>query len=162
MNKINRIGVLLILFFLVHKPFLAQERVSAAFEAIEGKVLIYYTVKGDAAKEYEIDVVLKRTSVPSFELIPEEMSGDIGTGKYAGTRRTIIWHIKPEEQEKLDGDDFYFEVTALEIEEGGGFPWLYVVGGAALAGGAAALLLLKKDESGGETTTLAAPPGRPQ
>lgn len=161
MNNIKRIVVLVILIFLVHKPSLAQERVSATFEAIEGKILIYYTIKGDVEKEYDVDVVLKRTSVPSFELVPEEMSGDIGTGKYAGVQRTIIWHIKPEEQEKLDGDDFYFEVTATEIEEGGGFPWLYVVGGAAVAGGVAAYFILKKDENGGETTNLPMPPGRP-
>lgn len=163
MNNIKGIVVFIILIFLIHRPTLAQERVSATFEVIEGKILIYYTIKGDVDKEYEIDIVLKRTSVPSFELTPEEMSGDVGTGKYAGTQRTVIWHIKPEEQEKLDGDDFYFEVTATEIEEGGGFPWLYVVGGAAIAGGAAVFLILNKDNNGDGTTntSLPTPPGRP-
>ena len=159
--NIKGILILLALIFLIHKPQPAQERVSATFEAIEGKVLIYYTIRGEADKEYEIDIVLKRTSVPSFELVPEEMSGDIGTGRYAGTQRTIVWHIKPEEEAKLDGDDFYFEVSATKIEEGGGFPWLYVVGGAALAGGAAAYFILKKDETGGETANIPLPPGRP-
>ena len=161
MNNIKGTVFLIILIFSIYKPVFAQEKVSATFEAIEGKVIIYYTIKGEAEKEYKIDIVLKRTSVPSFELVPEEMSGDIGTGKFAGNQRTIIWHIKPEEQEKLNGDDFYFEVTATEVEEGGGFPWLYVVGGAALAGGAAAYFILKKDETGGETTNFPVPPGRP-
>ena len=161
MNNIKGTVFLIILIFSIYKPVFAQEKVSATFEAIEGKVIIYYTIKGEAEKEYKIDIVLKRTSVPSFELVPEEMSGDIGTGKFAGTQRTIIWHIKPEEQEKLNGDDFYFEVTATEVEEGGGFPWLYVVGGAALAGGAAAYFILKKDETRGETTNFPIPPGRP-
>jgi hypothetical protein len=161
MNNIKGIVFLIILIFSIYKPVLAQEKVSATFEAIEGKVLIYYTIKGDAEKEYKIDIVLKRTSVPSFELVPEEMSGDIGTGKFAGTQKTIIWHIKPEEQEKLDGDDFYFEVTATEVEEGGGFPWLYVIGGAVVTGGAAAYFILKKDKTGGETANLPMPPGRP-
>jgi hypothetical protein len=161
MSNIKGTVFLIILIFSIYKPVLAQEKVSATFEAIEGKVIIYYTIKGEAEKEYKIDIVLKRTSVPSFELVPEEMSGDIGTGKFAGTQRTIIWHITPEEQEKLDGDDFYFEVTAAEVKEGGGFPWLYVAGGAALAGGAAAYFILKKDETGGETTNFPMPPGRP-
>jgi len=139
----------------------SQEKVSATFEAIEGKVLIYYTIKGEAEKEFEVNAVLKRTSDPSFELTPEDMSGDIGTGKFAGARKTIIWHIKPEEEAQIDGEDFYFEVTATEIKEGG-FPWLYVIGGVAAAGGAAAYFLLSGNNSDEGTTTVAGPPGRPQ
>ena len=160
MNNIKGAIILIILVFSISEPISAQEKVSATFEAIEGKVLIYYTIKGDVDKEYKIDIVLKRTSVPSFELVPEEMSGDIGTGKFAGTQKAVIWHIKPEEQEKLDGDDFYFEVTATEVEESG-FPWLYVIGGAVVTGGAAAYLILKKNETSGETANLPQPPGRP-
>ncbi len=150
-----------LIFILFTTGFIfSQEKVSATFEAIEGKVLIYYTIKGDAEKEYEVNAVLKRTSDPSFELTPGEVSGDIGTGKFAGTRKTIIWNIKPEEEAQIDGEDFYFEITATEIKEGG-FPWLYVIGGVAAASGAAAYFLLSGNNSEEEITTVANPPGRP-
>jgi hypothetical protein len=157
MNKFS-----VFIFFLLANGFmLPQERVSATFEAIEGKILIHYSIKGDPAKEYDVEVVLRRTGDPSFELIPQEMSGNIGKGKFAGSQKTIIWHIKPEEEDKLEGEDFYFEVTADEISEGSGFPWVWVLGGAAVAGGAAAYFILSGDESDNPTTNLPGPPGRP-
>ena len=157
MNK-TKLGLIIIL--LVNGFIFSQEKVSATFEAVEGKVLIYYTLKGDSEKEYDVNAILKRSNDASFELIPEDMTGDIGKGKFAGARKTIIWHIKPEEEALLEGEDFYFEVTAVEVKEGGGFPWLYVLGGAAVAGGAAAYFLLSKDDPA-ETTNLPSPPGRP-
>ena len=152
MNK----SILVLILFLVNGLIFSQEKVSATFEAVEGKVLIYYTIKGDPEKEYEVDVVLKRSGDPSFELIPVEMSGDIGKGRFAGSQKTIIWHIKPEEEGKLEGEDFYFEVTANEIKEGG-FPWGWVLGGAAVAGGAAAYFILSGDKTEETITNLPGP-----
>jgi hypothetical protein len=145
---------------------LAQEKIDATFEASDGKIFIYYEIKGDPEKEFNVEVTLRRTSVPSFKLTPSEMTGDVGEGKFAGRQRTIVWRLKPEEEAILDGEDFYFEVIAEAIEEGGGggVPWYVWVGGAAVGGGVAALLLLKKDDGGGGGTTstnLPAPPGRP-
>ena len=156
----NKTSLNLIFILLINGFIFAQEKVSATFEAVEGKVLIYYTLKGAAEKEYEVEVVLKRSGDPSFELVPDDMSGDVGKGKFAGSRKTIIWHIKPDEEAQLEGEDFYFEVTAAEIKEGGGFPWLWVLGGAAVAGGAAAYFILSGDKTE-ETPNLPPPPGRP-
>jgi hypothetical protein len=158
MNKTN---LSLIFILLINGFIFAQEKVSATFEAVEGKVLIYYTVKGDPEKEYDVNVVLRRSGDASFELVPEDMSGDVGKGKFAGSRKTITWNIKPEEEALLEGEDFYFEVTATEIKEGGDFPWVWVLGGAAVAGGAAAYFILSSDKNGEETTNLPGPPGRP-
>ncbi|OGU70206.1 MAG: hypothetical protein A2V93_04025 [Ignavibacteria bacterium RBG_16_34_14] len=156
MNKI----ILSLIFILFTNGFIfSQEKVSATFEAVEGKVLIYYTVKGDPEKEYDVNVVLKRSGDSSFELVPENMSGDVGKGKFAGSRKTIIWNIKPEEEAQLEGEDFYFEVTAAEIKESS-FPWLWVIGGAAVAGGTAAYFILSGNKTE-ETANLPGPPGRP-
>jgi hypothetical protein len=151
----------ILLFLLPYTLNFSQERVSATFEAVEGKILIYYTIKGDTDKEYEVDVVLKRTSDPSFEMVPERMTGDVGKGKFAGSQKTIIWHIQPEEEDKLQGEDFYFEVTASVIKEGG-FPWGWVLGGAAVAGGAAAYFILSGGKDSETVNNLPEPPGRPQ
>jgi len=150
-----------ILFLIPYTLNFSQERVSATFEPVEGKILIYYTIKGDADKEYEVDVVLKRTSDPSFEMVPGRMTGDIGKGKFAGSQKTIIWHIQPDEEAKLEGEDFYFEVTAAEVK-GSSFPWGWVLGGAAVAGGAAAYFILSGGKDSETLNNLPVPPGRPQ
>jgi len=142
---------------------LAQEKIDATFEASEGKIFIYYEFKGDPDKEFNIEVTLRRTSVPSFKLTPLQMTGDVGEGKFAGRQRTIVWRLKPEEETILDGDDFYFQVTAEPLE-GGGIPWYVFAGGAAVGGGVAAILLLNKKDTGtGGTTSTSfpSPPGRP-
>ncbi|MGE5812667.1 MAG: hypothetical protein ACM339_14255 [Ignavibacteria bacterium] len=154
----------ILILFLLHNLSYSQEKIDASFEAAEGKIFIYYELKGDPASEYRVDVKLKRTSDPSFEVVPSVMIGDVGKGKFAGGKRTIIWHLNSEEEAKLEGEDFYFDVKAEKIEEGGGIPWWVYAGSAAVAGGVAAIFLLKESDSGSETpstTTFPNPPGRP-
>jgi hypothetical protein len=154
----------IILLFLACNSSFSQEKINTSFEASQdGKIFIYYQLNGSAEKEYDVSVKLKRTTVPSFELIPSDLSGNIGRGKYGdGTKKTIIWNLKPEEKAVLNGDDFYFVVNAEEVKNGGGIPWYVYVGGAALAGGAAALLLTKKSDNSNSTTdNFPSPPSRP-
>jgi hypothetical protein len=152
-----------LLFILIPYSSFSQGRISTTFEASpDGKIFIYYQLNGDQDKEYDVGVVLKRTSVPSFELVPSDISGNVGRGKFGdGNKKTIIWTLKPEEKAILNGEDFYFVVNAEEVKSGGGIPWYVYVGGAALAGGAAVLLLNKKSDSGTTTETFPSPPSRP-
>jgi len=163
----KNIYVFLIILFAVfegNKLSFAQQKIETSFQAAEGKVFIYYEFYGDSDKEYKVSTVLKRKSDPSFELAPSVLVGDVGVGKFANARRTIIWQLSPKEEEMLHGSDFYFLVTAEEVSTGGGIPWYVYAGGAALAGGAAAFFLLKKSSSNTPTTStqFASPPGRPQ
>ncbi len=165
MKKVFTILLTSILFFpFISSSSFSQQRINATFEASqEGKIFIYYQLNGDPEKEYDVSVVLKRTSVPSFELVPSDVSGNIGKGKYGdGSKKTIIWNLKPEEKSILNGEDFYFVVNAEEVKSGGGIPWYLYVGGAALVGGAAVLLLAKKSDNTTTSTTFPEPPGRPQ
>ena len=155
----------IILLPLLYSSAYSQGRISTTFEASpDGKIFIYYQLNGDPEKEYDISVVLKRTSVPSFELTPSDLSGNIGKGKFGdGSKKTIIWTLKPEEKSILNGEDFYFVVNAEEVKSGGGIPWYVYVGGAALVGGTAAVLLLNKKSDNTTTTSdnFPTPPGRP-
>ena len=163
-NIFTILNLTIILFLLICSYSFSQEKINTSFEASpDGKIFIYYQLNGISDKEYDISVKLKRTTVPSFELIPSDLSGNIGRGKYGdGTKKTIIWNLKPEEKAILNGDDFYFVVNAEEVKSGGGIPWYVYVGGAALAGGAAALLLSKKsDSSNPATDNFPSPPARP-
>ncbi len=154
----------IILSALISSSSYSQGRISTTFEASpDGKIFIYYQLNGDPEKEYDVNVALKRTSIPSFELVPSDLSGNIGRGKYGdGSKKTIIWTLKPEEKTILNGEDFYFVVNAEEVKNGGGIPWYVFVGGAAVAGGVAAVLLLnKKSDTTTPTESFPSPPSRP-
>jgi hypothetical protein len=152
--------IILIFSIFISKISFAQENIDVSFESKEDKIYIYYTLDANLNDEYEINVVLKRTSVPSFEYVPENVSGDIGIGKYAGSQKTIIWQVSESEMEMFDGDDFYFEIDAVKIDDGGGIPWYVWVGGLA-AGGIAAVVVLLGGDDEGESTEFAQPPARP-
>ena len=128
-----------------------QGKIQATFDYSDGKIFIFYEFQGDRNKDFEVTVKLKRTSDPSFEIIPSQLSGDVGEGKFAGKKNKVTWVLNEDEESQLEGEDFYFDVTALEIEQGGGIPWYVFAGGAALAGGTAAILLLGKKDSDGTT-----------
>jgi hypothetical protein len=168
MKKFNKLILFpFVLIFLFAGKNLKAQSIEASFETTqEGTININYEFNGDRDKDYNVTVVLKKKSDPTFSLVPNNLTGDIGIGKFADAKRTIIWTPTSDEQQSLQGSDFYFIVNAKEIEteSGGGIPWYVYVGGAAVAGGVAAILLLNKSSSnnGGSTqTTIPDPPGRP-
>jgi len=166
MKKIGFIFFIILSFLLINKEAFSQGKIQATYEYSEGKITIFYEFQGNRSKDYEVSIKLKRTSDSNFEISPAELSGDIGLGKYAGKKNKIIWVINEEESAQLEGEDFYFDVTALEIVEGEGIPWYYFAGGAVLVGGTAAILLLGKSDSDGTTPTppsssFPTPPSRP-
>ncbi|MGE5498333.1 MAG: hypothetical protein ACM3Q2_09695 [Syntrophothermus sp.] len=152
--------ILLIIMFSL--PLCAQEKIDVKFESEDGHIVIHYFLHGDPGKEYDVNAVVKKQNDPSFELVPENTTGDVGKGKFAGKERTIIWNIAKNEEEKIGEDDFFLEITADEAGTGIGWYW-YLLGGAAAAGGTAAVLLLTKKDDTKKTNgeTLAVPPGRP-
>ncbi len=144
-----------------------QEVTSATFEQKDDKIYIYYELKANTGIEYEIeDVVLKKISLPDFELKPDNLSGDIGKGKFGSGIRTIVWIVNKKEQNILsifgEADDFIFKFRVSP--PGKGIPWYYYAGGAVIAGGGTALyFLLKKDETTTQPSEVnfASPPVRP-
>lgn len=148
-----------------------QDKIDVTFEVGEDKIFIFYYLQGDPDKTYDVNAVLRKSGDPAFRMIPKEMSGDLGEGKFANRKSTIIWNMNKDEEAALEGVDFYFEVTAGEVNEKSSWYW-YVLGAAAAGGGAAAYLLLSKDKSSSPSAppgsginpgggNVAMPPGRP-
>lgn len=149
---------LLIIFTIA--PLFAQEEVSLSYEALDGKIIIKYELIGDDEKEYEVELSLRRESDKSFNYKPSTISGDVGKGKFASGKKEIVWTLTSKENQLFaEGEDYFFELGAVEVKRGG-LSWVYYVGGAVLAGGGAALLLLKPKTTA-TTETLPTPPGRP-
>ncbi len=164
MNIKSFLSLLLLLSLFTSGYTPAQNEINTSFEYSQHKILIYYQFAGESSSLYNISVVLKRKSVPDFKLEPGSLSGDYGEGKYANAKREIIWNLSQQEETSLTGNDYYFEITANELNHGGGIAWYVYVGGLLVGGGAAAVLLLnKKSETStaNSSFTFPGPPGRP-
>ena len=153
-------NILVILVILLAVRYVsAQEKMSATFESLDNKIQISYEFQGEADKEYEIKVTLKRSSSSTYNYIPAALTGNVGKGKYANKKNLVVWNLTSKEIETLTDTDYFFEITAIEVK--GGIPWYYYVGTAVLGGGAAAVLLMKKKTEETPAATTAMPPARP-
>jgi len=163
MKIINMLFFFLTLLFFLNGKSFTQEKVDVSFEEINGKIFIYYTLNETTGSQYDVSLLLRRTSETSFSYAPSDITGDIGEGDFAGKKNTVIWNITDDEMNMFDGDDFYFEVIADAIVESEGIPWYYYVGGAVVAGSVAAVTLLGGDEKTTPTPSgnFALPPDRP-
>ena len=97
------------------------------------RVTVRYDLTGSPHGEYNVALVLRNRNNPSFRYIPRMLSGDVGTGEYAGKNEEIEWDMTREFPQGLQGNGYYFVVDA---EEAGGsassvglFTW---IGGAAV------------------------------
>ena len=149
----------LLIILLTTARISAQQKMAASFESLDNKIQISYEFEGDESKEYEIKVTLKRSSASKYSYSPSSLSGDVGKGKFANTKHVIVWNMTTKEKQTLTNDDYYFEITAIEVK--GGISWYYYVGTAVVGGGVAAALLLKKKPEETPATTTALPPERP-
>jgi hypothetical protein len=80
-------------------------------------VTIKYNLLGPKNATYAVRLMLRRTTDESYEYIPRDVSGDVGTGILPGKDRQIIWGIRDEYPAGFKGDDFYFEIDARKISE---------------------------------------------
>lgn len=127
-------------------------------------VYIYYTLTGSAGGRYQVSVSLKKRSDDSYQLLPANLMGDVGSHIAPGANKMIVWNSAKEIPGGLKKDDYYF-VLAVDVEPESG-SWistpLVFIGGAALVGGVAALLLLKSESATNQPTSgFPVPPGRP-
>jgi len=123
-------------------------------------LIIYYDLDGETQKEYNVELFVRGIDDPTIEYIPQNISGDIGEGKFVGIRRVILWDVGKDFPGGLEDEQYSIELRVEE--ESGGLAWYYYVGAGVLA--AVAAVLLNPPGNGDDTptpTTLIDPPGRP-
>ncbi len=127
--------------------------------------IITYDLVSSETDTYEISAALVKEGDSGFRIPVKSATGDIGKGKFGGTKRQIQWEWRKDLPKNFTGGSEYsIEVSAARIEEGGGSSWLYyVLGGALIAGGVVVLVGGKKSgEQSVSTSPLpSTPPGRP-
>lgn len=149
----------LMFFLLLLSYSFSQEISNVSFEPIPDKVIIYYDLEGDAGKEYEVSLTLKREKYAEFQFMPKSVSGDIGEGKFVGKNRKILWEVTKDYHIDPEAADYYFEIEVNPVSTG--IAWFYYAGAAVLGGGAAAVLYIIKTKGIEENKPIGTPPIRP-
>jgi hypothetical protein len=119
-------------------------------------VIITYDLVANPELVYDVNIVLKRESDKEFKLVPKSVSGAVGKGKFAGTKREIRWEYKKDVGDVLSGDDYHFDFAVFK-EEGISTVWYYVIAGVVGGGAAASQLFRAKQASGGGSPTVGLP-----
>lgn len=133
----------------------------------DGRVIINYDLIGNPDNTYNVQLILKRENYSSYNYSPRKITGDAGTGKFAGKNKEIVWNVNEEFPQGLPYNDYYFIVKASESgkEESSGFftfSWLKAGVVAAVAVAAIIFMSSKSKGSGSAGSSLPGPPGRPQ
>ncbi len=169
-GAIIRLTILPLVLFLLDVSHVAvarpQERPQVRNVNLEIKqdiAIITYDLQAPPDESYEISAALIKEGEPAFRIVLKSATGDIGKGKFAGTRRQILWEWRKDLPKDFKGGlEYAVEVSATRIEAGGGGSWVYyVLGGALIAGG---VVVLAGGKSGSKDATSAlpsSPPGRP-
>ena len=103
-------------------------------------VHVFYAVVGEG--EYEVSLQLSNDGGRTFYLVPQSLSGDVGSAVEPGKNKRIIWDVL-KDVPRLEGDAFVFQVRARRPAKGPGKKWLL---GLAAAGGGAAVYALQRGE----------------
>ena len=135
------------------------------FEVSGDIVRIFYDLNAPLDQVHAVRIALYRETELAFRYNPVNLTGDVGTIVFPGTRRAIIWEFTKEFPEGLSGTDYYFVVEAEATQKESSDLWWWVGGGAAVVGGVVTLLLLSSKTEIPPVPVnpeFPPPPGRPQ
>lgn len=123
-------------------------------------VVISYDLVAPPDQTYFVNIKLLRENVRSFRVSPQKTTGHVGKGKFAGTNRVIYWDYLKDVPDGLQGEDFYFEISAEKATRSK--KWLYpVLGGVAAVTAIGTVAILSGNGGGGTEKELPTPPVRP-
>ncbi len=134
----------------------------------DGRVIINYDLIGNPDNTYNVQLILKRENYSSYNYSPRKITGDAGTGKFAGKNKEIVWNVNEEFPQGLPYNDYYFIVKASELDKeeksSGFFTFSWLKAGVVAAVAVAAIIFVssKSKGSGSAGSSLPGPPGRPQ
>ena len=140
MSRFYRMLSVFILGVLLGAPSVsraAEEGVQNVRFQVQGqKVHVSYDLIGKGAYTVTLQSVREegRPWVPGLR----SLSGDVGKGIQPGKKKEIVWDVL-KDVERLEGDNFVFEVRAAR--PGGTSKWVWI-GGAGVAAGAAGAVVL--------------------
>lgn len=134
---------------------------NATWKIADGKIIISYDLVVPEGSDYEVAVVLRRESDPSFMITPVSVTGDAGKNTRPGTRKIAVWDFRKDVQSPLAGNDYFFEFR-ITLQERSSASWLWYAGGGAVVAGAAAVLILGKTADNGTAPGASTLPDAPR
>ena len=125
-------------------------------------VTVTYDLSGSAKANYNVALVLRSRSDPSFKYSPKVLTGDVGLGTHAGIQRKIVWNMEQEFPEGLPGNGYYFVVNADEVDADHSTGILTWLGAGAVAIAAVTTYIIVSHNGGLKApVSYPVPPGRP-
>lgn len=150
-------------------PLLAAEEggstaaVSNVHYAVNGfRVKVWFDLAGKKDAKYNVGILLRNRNDPAFRYAPKALTGNVGTGAFAGRNNLIVWDMSKEFPQGLQGSGYYFVVNAQRVSSGHSTSILTWIGAGAVAV-AAVVTYVVVSHNGGPTSPASYPnpPGRP-
>ena len=164
MKKLACFSLFCILIFCLNNSTRAQslavENVRFKQE-IDSKVVVSYDLLGKKSQKYII--ILSIFSPQSRKKVPlsnKSLSGDVGKAVSPGRGLEIVWVLRNDYPDGLEGEGFRFIIDAyIQQKSAGKWPW--IVAGIAAAGGAVVLLTVSSTATPLTEPDLPSPPVLP-
>ena len=132
------------------------------YDVANNLAVIHYDFIGGGSEKYRIDLFLRSEKDSTFSYRPKNVHGDVGEGSHEGKDRKIVWDMKGEFAQGIEGSDYFFEVRAERVSSSVD-ALVWIGAGVAVLGTIAALHFLGSgaDESPAAQSQFPSPPGRP-
>ena len=143
--------VLFLLGFALHVNAQGLQVSDVRFEDKGETVLVFYDLDGPTGKKVTINLLLSDDYGESFSIRPKTISGDVGKNVSSGIGKKIIWHIKKDYPNGLQGEGFVFAVDAETRKSRSKLP--YILGGSVVIIGGAVYFATKSSGEESASTT---------
>ena len=148
LEKLIRCSLIMLLFLILCSILQAQDLQvkNVRFEDRENIIVVHYDLQGKFGKKYNISLYLSDDYGRTFKIQPQDVLGDVGKDIEAGKYKKIIWNIKEDYPNGLNGDRFVFAVEA-ELQKGRKIWPYFLVGVAGVAGGVLYYISMSEEET---------------
>ncbi|HEX9615595.1 MAG TPA: hypothetical protein VGA55_08800 [Bacteroidota bacterium] len=89
---------------------------NADWNVVGNEIVITYDLIGLQDGKYDVEIAFLNERAREFRLIPNSVSGDVGSVLGAGKGKTIKWDYTKDVSSGLSGSGYYF---GFEVTEGG-------------------------------------------
>ncbi|HDQ44448.1 MAG TPA: hypothetical protein ENN17_02965 [bacterium] len=85
---------------------------NVTFEQAGDDIVVRYILAGESGRKYNVKLSLSDDFGMSFPIVPLSVEGDVGRDVRPGAGKQIVWRLRRDYPNGLEGDAFVFAVDA--------------------------------------------------